>query len=533
MIRMNNHGGKILLLALSLLGMIPAAQATSGAGPFAYTNGDLCLGFRKTGIYQATYECVVDLGPAINYVNLAPGTTTSITQYTAGQLTGTFGNLTNLSWSVTGFVQTTNQPAGYPASTIWVTIPRTATGVSVTAPLRNPASTQANPQGYIYSILFGAVSVSANLGTSNTYNTPTFVQEPYGNTSDNQYYGYFMGDPVYPAIGDLSGSAPGNTYGFQPNLEFTTVAPFSSPALCDLYELRPTYLQGGRPPANIYITDPHTGQTNGTGYYVGYFSLSPSGSMTFTRDGAPTAGFSTAPLTGSAPFQVVFTNTSTGTITNSGWSFGDGHTFTNNIGGTVTNTYTTPGSYTVKLTVVGPTGTNTSTVANYVVVTAGSTPAPVASFTGTPTNGFAPLTVILTDTSTGTVTNRAWSFGDGHTYTNTTSLYATNTYTTNGTFTVSLTATGPGGTNTSSVAKYVIISPAPHFGGAILVGTNLVIGGTNGPAGVQYRILSTTNLNSALASWLPVYTNTFNALGNFGYTNAATKAQSYFKLVSP
>ena len=93
--------------------------------------------------------------------------------------------------------------------------------------------------------------------------------------------------------------------------------------------------------------------------------------------------------------------------------------------------------------------------------------------------------------------------------------------------------TGPGGTNTSSVAKYVVISPVPRFGPAILSGTNIVINGTNGPVGVQYRILTTTNLNSALANWIPVYTNTFNALGSFGYTNSTTKARSYFKLVSP
>src|SRR5262249_15871603 len=38
---------------------------------------------------------------------------------------------------------------------------------------------------------------------------------------------------------------------------------------------------------------------------------------------------------------------------------------------------------------------------------------PVALFSGSPTNGAAPLTVTFTDTSTGTITNRNWSFGDG------------------------------------------------------------------------------------------------------------------------
>src|ERR1017187_8841171 len=41
--------------------------------------------------------------------------------------------------------------------------------------------------------------------------------------------------------------------------------------------------------------------------------------------------------------------------------------------------------------------------------------APVASFTGNPTNGAVPLTVTFTDTSSGGVTNWAWDFGDGGT----------------------------------------------------------------------------------------------------------------------
>jgi PKD repeat protein len=40
---------------------------------------------------------------------------------------------------------------------------------------------------------------------------------------------------------------------------------------------------------------------------------------------------------------------------------------------------------------------------------------PVAVFTGTPTNGPAPLAVTFTDTSTGCITNRYWDFGDGAT----------------------------------------------------------------------------------------------------------------------
>ena len=40
---------------------------------------------------------------------------------------------------------------------------------------------------------------------------------------------------------------------------------------------------------------------------------------------------------------------------------------------------------------------------------------PTASFTGTPTTGATPLAVTFADTSTGTITNRSWDFGDGAT----------------------------------------------------------------------------------------------------------------------
>ena len=42
-------------------------------------------------------------------------------------------------------------------------------------------------------------------------------------------------------------------------------------------------------------------------------------------------------------------------------------------------------------------------------------PAPVASFTASPTTGTAPLVVTLTDTSSGSITSRSWNLGDGTT----------------------------------------------------------------------------------------------------------------------
>jgi PKD repeat protein len=83
--------------------------------------------------------------------------------------------------------------------------------------------------------------------------------------------------------------------------------------------------------------------------------------------------------------------------------------------------------------------------------------APVANFTATPTTGNAPLNVAFTSTSTGTITSFAWTFGDGGT---STLQNPTHIYTTSGSRTVSLTVTGPGGSNTRTAANFINVGVA-------------------------------------------------------------------------
>jgi PKD repeat protein len=101
----------------------------------------------------------------------------------------------------------------------------------------------------------------------------------------------------------------------------------------------------------------------------------------------------------------------------------------------------TPGARDVRITFQGTNGfvalrTNAFTV----------TAAPLAAdFTALPTAGAVPLTVTFTDASSGIVSNRSWSFGDGGTSTNANPVH---TYTNIGAFTASLTVTGDGGSST-------------------------------------------------------------------------------------
>ncbi|HUK81818.1 MAG TPA: PKD domain-containing protein [Verrucomicrobiae bacterium] len=80
---------------------------------------------------------------------------------------------------------------------------------------------------------------------------------------------------------------------------------------------------------------------------------------------------------------------------------------------------------------------------------------PVADFTGSPTIGTAPLIVTFADTSTGTISNRFWDFGDGGT-TNITTNSVVHPYAA-GTYDVALIVSGPDGVSTNTKASYITV----------------------------------------------------------------------------
>lgn len=88
--------------------------------------------------------------------------------------------------------------------------------------------------------------------------------------------------------------------------------------------------------------------------------------------------------------------------------------------------------------------------------------APVASFTKSVASGTAPLAVSFTDTSTGGPTSWAWDFGDGGTAT---TQNPSHTYTSAGTYSVTLAATNSQGSNTSSAQTVTVSAPAATGGG--------------------------------------------------------------------
>jgi uncharacterized repeat protein (TIGR01451 family) len=181
-------------------------------------------------------------------------------------------------------------------------------------------------------------------------------------------------------------------------------------------------------------------------------SMTNAPSLITVTNVVPVAGFTANPTNGAAPLLVFFTDASTGSITNWLWNFGDGATS----GGTApTHTYTTAGVFSVSLAVVGTTGSDSLNKLGLITVT---NIAPQAGFAANPTNGVVSLLVNFTDTSTGTITNRLWDFGDGGI---STATNPSHTYTNAGSFSVTLTVSGPTGNDSLTKPQLIVVATPP------------------------------------------------------------------------
>lgn len=171
------------------------------------------------------------------------------------------------------------------------------------------------------------------------------------------------------------------------------------------------------------------------------------------------AGFSFTPTSGPTPLSVAFTDesveTGTATINSWEWESGDGQTSALQ---NPTFIYATAGQYTPRLTVRDTAaGLVDATTAGIVTATVVGAPL-TADFSATPLSGTAPLTVLFTDLSGGSVADWAWDFGDG---TTSTDANPEHTYSTAGDYDVSLTVTdGGAGTDTMTKVMYVSVSAA-------------------------------------------------------------------------
>ncbi len=191
----------------------------------------------------------------------------------------------------------------------------------------------------------------------------------------------------------------------------------------------------------------------------------------------PSAAFSATPTQGPAPLAVQFTDLSLRTVTSWAWTFGDG------AGSSARNpahVYAQPGVYSVALTVTGPGGSDTRVQSDLIRV---QSPPVVAEFSATPSDGLAPLAVQFTNLSAGLATSFVWSFGDGGSSSATDPAHL---YVLPGTYTVTLSASGPGGSDVETKTGYITVrslEPVAEFSAAPSAGV--------APLAVQFDNLST------------------------------------------
>jgi PKD repeat protein len=155
----------------------------------------------------------------------------------------------------------------------------------------------------------------------------------------------------------------------------------------------------------------------------------PTGAANVTQTASPTQ--TTATATSTATTTSVSTTQTTSTVTSSATT-------------TVSTTQTT-----------SPVTSHTTTVTT---TAATSQVNPVVAFFADNTGGTAPLTVQFTDMSTGGPISWSWDFGDG----GSDSIQSpSHTYSTAGTYTVSMTATSRTGSATASKVDYIEVEAAP------------------------------------------------------------------------
>jgi len=209
-----------------------------------------------------------------------------------------------------------------------------------------------------------------------------------------------------------------------------------------------------------------------------------------------------------------FTNNSvitTGSLTQHSWNFGDGGTATTL---NATRSYSTPGTYTVKLVSTSNNGCKDSITQQLVV-----NPMPSTAFSinsaGQCLSGNSFTFTNNSVITTGSLTQHSWNFGDGGTAT---TLNATRSYSTPGTYTVKLVSTSNNGCK-DSTTRSVIVHPMPlsifSANTAIQCLTGNTFQFTNNSMISSGTLSSNWNFGNGATSTLQSPTHSYAAVGSY------------------
>jgi len=154
--------------------------------------------------------------------------------------------------------------------------------------------------------------------------------------------------------------------------------------------------------------------------------------------------------------------------------------------------------------------------------------APPATCTVTPANQVCPggsACFTVTPTGTGPFTI-SWTGPNGFTAGNTNMICINNAQAANAGFYVAHVADQFGCTTTGQGTLDV----GPKFTSLTIAGSMLILSGCGASNGT-YTVISATNI----AAWVPIFTNNFDASGQFNFTNPIdpSESQRYYRLLLP
>ncbi|MFN4079601.1 MAG: PKD domain-containing protein [Saprospiraceae bacterium] len=192
---------------------------------------------------------------------------------------------------------------------------------------------------------------------------------------------------------------------------------------------------------------------------------------------SPGAGFSANNTTGCPELTVQFFDLSSNNTTGWLWSFPGGDPASSDVQNPVVS-YNTPGVYDVQLIAFNPVGSDTFTQTNFINVLS----PPLAGFNATVNNA----TVSFSNTTQFGATF-LWNFGDGKV---SNAVNPTHTYTQDGVYTVTLTATNNCGTSTATQTITIITPPVAGIGAGattICAGESLQFSNASSPNATTFE----------------------------------------------